>query len=97
MAINEIVDVIPVRDSFMAAVRAMDMVFSVAGAVMGRRTDIWILFRNLETMLIHVIPVIVMEMTVVKVVDMVFMLNGRVSTIRAMNMCMVRVMVAWFV
>ena len=96
MAIDDVVDVIPVGDRFMPAAGAVDVVFVVAGAAVGRRTGVGIRVGHVESMFVHVVSVHVMQVTVVKVVNVIAVSNRCMSAIRSMNVRVVGVFVAGF-
>ena len=96
MAIDNVVDVIPVGHRFMPAAGAMDVVFVVSGATVSGRTGVWILVGHVESMFVYVVPVHVMQVTVVKVVNVIAVSNRRMSAIRSMNVRVVGVLVAGF-
>jgi hypothetical protein len=84
-SLNQVIDMIAVRDRFMSAVRTMDMTcaFGGGGAVYG------VCAADLDDMLVDMIRVDVMQMTIMKVVTMAIVPNGCVSAVRAMVVRMV--------
>jgi hypothetical protein len=86
-SLDQIVDVIAVRDCLVAAARSVDMT----------DTDvIWCTMRRIGSVdrnhvLVDMISVHVMQVTVVQVVNVAFVSNGRVPAPRAMLMGMIGV------
>jgi len=68
MTIDEVIDVIAMRDGFVPASRPMHVPRCMAGTLMLRRAHIRVLRRNLDGVLIHVARVHVVQMTVMKIV-----------------------------
>lgn len=78
--VHEIVDVISVRNRFVAAARPMDVVRIVSAAGMARRANVRVRFRDLDLVLLHLtVCASVMQVSVVEIVHMVAMLDSRVS------------------
>ena len=74
-AIDQIIDVIGVRDRLMTTAGTMNMVCFVAGMPEFWRTAIWVLSAHLNRVLLDDVAVLMVQMTVVKVVDMVAVLD----------------------
>jgi len=91
MPVDEVVDMIPVRNGFVPAAGAMHMVCVVrpAGVVSGAPRRIG--FIHVDLVLIDVVLVGVMKVAVVEVVDVIAVLHGRVATIGPMLMAMLGV------
>lgn len=92
MAVDEIVDMIDVRDRFVAAARAMDVSSIMPGAAMVGRATIRILVAHLNPMLIHMIGVRMVKMTIVEIVDMVAMPNRDVAALRSVRVIVIGMM-----
>ena len=97
MPIDDVVDVVPMRDRFMATAGPVNMIWIVPAALVFWRTSVRVLFGNVEAMLIYVIAMNVMEMSVMKVIDVVAMPNCCVSTARTMLVVMIGVLVTWMI
>lgn len=82
MASDDVLDVIAVRDGFVAATVAMQMARFVAVALV-RNAAIGVLRAHFEAMLVVVTFVRMMQMAVVNVVDVAVVLNGGMAAIRA--------------
>lgn len=90
-AIDEIVDVVAMRDRLMATARTMDMAGLMARAGLARRAVIRIGRADLDHMLVDMVPMHVMEVAIVEIVHMVAMADAGMATVRAMLMGMVGV------
>ena len=90
-AIDQITDVIGVRDRLMTAAGTMNMVCFMAGMPEFWRAAIWVFGAHLNRVLFDDVAVLMMQMTVVKVVDMVAVLDCGVTAAGAMLVRMVRV------
>jgi len=93
VAVDEIVDVIPVRHRFMAASWSVNVARVVAAAA--RRALVRIFGTHFELMLVYMIAVRMMQMTVMQIINVIVVLDCSMSTVRAMLMVVVSVM--WFV
>jgi hypothetical protein len=92
--INEIVNVVAVRDGFVSARRSVD----VAGgmAFVRRSALLGVGSRHSDLVLIDVIAVHVMQMSIVDIVNMPVMLDGGVAAILAVLVLVILVFVAFF-
>lgn len=88
MSVDEIVDVISVRNRFMAATGTMLMPGLVTGAEVIRRTSRRIGVTHLDHVLIDVIAVRLMQVAVVQVVDVIAVLDGDMAAAGAVNVGM---------
>ncbi len=88
VTVDEVVDVIPVRDRFVAAAGPVDVVVRVGVAVVGR-TARRVRGVDLERVLFDRAARGVMQVTVVNVVDVIPVLDGGVAAARAVNVIMV--------
>jgi hypothetical protein len=93
VAVDEIVDVIPMRHRFMAAPRSVNVARLVAAAA--RRALVRIFGAHFEPVLVYMIAVRMMQMPVMQIINMIVVLDGSMSAVRAMLMVVVSVM--WFV
>ena len=94
VAIDQVVDVVAVRNGWVATAGSMHMVFLVPSAVMGRGAAIRVGGINLENVLIDVAGMWVMQVAVMQVVNMTLVLNGQVTTARSVLMIVVCVNLA---
>jgi hypothetical protein len=93
MSIHKIIDVIAVRDRWVAAIGTMHMVLGVSRARMSAGAAGWIGSGHFQSMFFYdTVCVLVMQMAVVQVIDMVSMLNGRVATVSTVNVVVVCVL-----
>lgn len=82
MAIDEIVDVIAMRNRFVSAVRTMYMRCVVSTAIMPAGTGGWVRFVYIQSVLFDdTSGCLVMQVTIVQEVDMVSMLKGGMATV----------------
>jgi hypothetical protein len=85
---DDVVDMVAVRNRFMAATGTM-LVSSVMGAaIMPWRAVGWIGTALLQSMLVDMVPVHVVKMAIVQIVRMVFVLDGGMTAPFAMNVAM---------
>lgn len=90
-AVYQVVDVVAVGHGFMAAIRTVDVIGGVAGALaMGALVGIG--GADVDDVLIHVIAMHVVQVAVVEIVDVPVMLDGGVSAIRPMLVAVIGVM-----
>ncbi|MCO7233471.1 MULTISPECIES: hypothetical protein [unclassified Cobetia] len=94
VAIDQVVDVIAVRNRFVTATRTMYVIRRMSIAAMLRCAGIGIYRSYLDDMLIHVVFMGMMQVTVMEVVNVVAMLDAGMATIRAMLMGMISVRLA---
>ncbi|MDB5785387.1 MAG: hypothetical protein JWQ50_5302 [Caballeronia mineralivorans] len=93
VAVDEIVDVIPVRHRFMAAPWSVNVARLVTAAA--RRAFVRIFGAHFELMLVYMIAVRMMQMTVMQIINVIVVLDRSMSTVRAMLVVVLSVM--WFV
>lgn len=91
VTINQVADVVAMRDSLVTAARAMHMSRFMSVAAMIRGADIRIAIANLNHMLVHVIFVRMMQVTIMQIVDVVAMLDGGMPAARPMFVRMIGV------
>jgi hypothetical protein len=92
MAGDEIVDMIAMRNRFVAAARAMNMSSIVSGAAMVGRASIRVFVAHLNPMFIHMIGVRMVKMAIVEIIHMVTMPNGKVTAAGPMRVIVVGMM-----
>lgn len=86
VAIDEVVDVVAVRNGFVATVWAVDVVAGVGLALVIGGAVRGVGWAHFEGVLIHMVIVHMMQVPVVEIVNVVGVLDGRVSAAFAMNM-----------
>jgi hypothetical protein len=84
--VDQIVDVVTMRDGRMPAVGAMHVLRVVAAAFMVGRTGVRILGRNGNHVLIHMATLLVMKMPIVQEIDVTLMLDRGVPAADAVLM-----------
>lgn len=92
MAVDEVVDMIAVRDRFVAAARTVNVSGIMPGAAMVRRATIRVLVAHLNAMFVNMTGVRVVKMTIVEVVHVVAMLNRDVAALRSVRMIVIGMM-----
>lgn len=85
MVADEVVDVVVVRNRFVPAGLAVDMLGVMVGAAMVGRAAVGVLGVDREDMLVDVVAVGVVEMAAVQVIDVVAVRHGRVSAARSVR------------
>ena len=91
MPIDEVVDMIAVRDRVVPASRTVDVAVRVPVAAMARCAGIRVSSVDRNRVLVDMAVVHRMEMPIVQVVDMAVVLDGAVSTFRAVDVTVVGV------
>ena len=90
MAVDEVVDMVAVRNSRMPAIGSMHVPGGMSAALMVRRASTWIGAAHREFMFFDLaVGTLVMQMPVVQVVDMSLMLDGRMAAICPVLMRMI--------
>ncbi len=89
MPTNQVVDVVAMRDRFMAATRSMNMPLRMTCAAVRGRADGWVCRADFERALIDMPVVSVVKVTVVQVVQVVTVPNGLVAAIGPVNVLVV--------
>lgn len=88
VTLDEIVDVVAMRDRLVTAARPMDVTFAMTSALMVRRTLLRVRIRHGNSVIVVVIAVRVVQVAVMKKVDMALVLNRHVAAILPMNVNM---------
>ncbi len=88
VTIDQVVDVIAVRNRRVATVRTVNVACLMTRAVVDR-TALRIGRRHLDDMLVVVPIVLAVKMTIVEIAHMVAVLNGRMAAARAVLMVMI--------
>ena len=92
MAVDEIVDMIAVRNRFVAAARAMNVSCVMSGTAMVWRASVRILVAHFNPVFIHMIGVRMVKMAVVEIIQMVAVPDGNVAAARSMHVFVIGVM-----
>jgi hypothetical protein len=96
VAIDQIIDVIPMRYGLVAAVRTVAMSLIVFAAIVVRRTVGGIVATHFQTMLLDSPAGRMVQMAIVQVVNVTIVLDSRVTAFGTMLVRMVRVMIGHF-
>ena len=94
MARDQVVDVVAVRNCFVAAASTVDMTAVVGAAIVLRGADGGIGRGQTDGVLINMTIVQMVQMTVVQIVDVIVVLDGGMTAARFMMMRMFRVGIA---
>lgn len=92
VAVDQVVDVVTVRDGFVAATGAMDVAGLVTAAFVLGRAAVGVGGRDGDHVLVDVVAMRMVQVAVVQVIDMAIMADGRVAAAGAMGVVMVGVM-----
>lgn len=90
-AIDEVVDMIPVRDRFVAASRAMHMAGLMAFVAELRSAAVRIPVAHLDDMLLNNVALLMVQVPVVKIIDVIEMFDRNVPAGGAMPVGMIGV------
>ncbi len=94
VAIDQVIDMVAVRDRRVSASRSMHVVGRVGRAGMSAGAGGWVMSRNLQDMLFdHPVEGRVMQVSIVEVVDMSIMFDCRMPAVFSVDMVMVFVVV----
>ncbi|MCP9469392.1 MAG: hypothetical protein NNA31_05245 [Nitrospira sp.] len=88
MAGNQVINMVSVGNSLMAAGGAMAMARLVTSAAMGRRTGGRILLRDIQAMFVDMVAMEVMQVAVMQIIRVAVMKNGRMAAPGSMLMIM---------
>jgi hypothetical protein len=88
VTLDQIIDVIAMRDGGMAAVRAVHVLGIVPAALVARRAGVRIFGGDGDRVIFNVIALSVMKMSVVQVIDVSVMLDRHMSAIGAVLVSM---------
>jgi hypothetical protein len=86
MPVHQVVDVISMRHSFMAAVCAVNVTLVMSGAIVRGRAFLWIGRTHVDGMIVDVIAVREVQMAVVKIIRVSAVLDSGVAAVGAMLM-----------
>ncbi len=84
MAVDQIVDMVSVRNGLVATVCAMAMSGLMSITAMGRRASSRVLCGDTEPMFIDMVAMRMMQMSIVQVVGVAVMGDGRMPAVRSM-------------
>jgi hypothetical protein len=94
VAIDQVIDMVAVRDRRVSASRSVHVVGRVGRAGMSAGAGGWVMSRNLQDMLFdHPVEGRVMQVSIVEVVDMSIMFDCRMPAVFSVDMVMVFVVV----
>jgi hypothetical protein len=100
VAVDEIVNVVTVGYRFVPAARAVLMAGLMTGAMMIRRTPIWILRSHLDHMFLHKcrggVPNGMVKVPVVNIINVIFVFDRGVTASRTVLMAVVRMWLGVF-
>ena len=91
-SIDQIVNMVAMRNGGMAAIRTMNMLRVMPGRTVG--AFIGIRGTDGNRVFVHMVAVRMMQMSVMKIIHMAFVFNGRVSATGTMDVGMIGVNVA---
>ncbi|WP_446479919.1 hypothetical protein [Bradyrhizobium cenepequi] len=89
---DEIIDMVAMRDRFVAAARAMDVSSIMSGAAMVGRATIRVRVAHLNPMFVHMIGVRVVKMAIVQIIHVVAVPDGNVAALGSMHVVVVGMM-----
>ena len=87
-AVDEIVDVVAVRNRLMPAAGSVDVAGLMALMAILRRTLVWVSRAHFNNVLVDFIPILTVQMSVMQIVDVVAVLNRDVTAAGAVVMRM---------
>jgi hypothetical protein len=94
VAIDQVIDMVAVRDRGVSASRSVHVVSRVGRADMSAGAGGWVMSRDLQDMLFdHPVECRVMQVSIVEVVDMSIMFDCRMPAVFSVDMVMVFVVV----
>ncbi|MCP9448884.1 MAG: hypothetical protein NNA21_02325 [Nitrospira sp.] len=88
MAGNQVINMVAVGNSLMAAGGAMAVARLVTATTMGRRAGNRVLLRDIQTMFVDMIAMEVMQVAVMQIIRVAVMKNGRMAAPGSMLMTM---------
>lgn len=95
VAVNQVIDVVPVRNRFVTAAGAVNVVAGVGFASVTLGAIGGIGAGNFKSVLVYVVTVDVVHVTVVKVVNVIAVLDGGVTAIRTVGVFVIIVLVTF--
>ena len=82
-AVDEVVDMVAVRNRFVAAIGTVHMVVAVSDMIGQRRAFVRVLFADFDDMHVGMVFMGMMKVAVVQIVDVAVMLDRRVAAVGA--------------
>ncbi|MCH9809464.1 MAG: hypothetical protein K0U74_17200 [Alphaproteobacteria bacterium] len=89
VAIDQVANMVAVRDGFVTATWAMNMPGLVPVAAMVRRAGVWIPVAHFNHMLVHVVAVGMMQVPIMQIINVITVLDGGVPAAGAMVVWMI--------
>lgn len=89
VTVDDVVDMVAMRDGLVAASRAVDVIDVVSRAAMPRGAPIGIRFGNFERVLVAMSLVRMMQSTIMKIIDVIVVDDRRMAAVGSMNMRMI--------
>ena len=86
MAIHQVINVVAMRNGFVAAVRTVSVGFLMGCTAVVRRTFVRIRSCHLNVMVVHMIAVSVMQMAIMKIIGVAGVFHCGVPAVCAMHM-----------
>lgn len=86
VAVDEIVDMVAVRNGFVPAARTVYMIRIMAAALVIGGAAVWVGFCHRDDMLVNVIAMHVMQMAVVQIIDVAIMQDRQMAAVGAVLM-----------
>jgi hypothetical protein len=97
VAVHQVVDMVAVGNSLMAAIRPVAMIRLMPPACVGGRAGRWIRRSDRQNVVIDVVAVMVMEVAIVQIVRVAVMRDGNMAAAGAMLVSVALVNLAfWF-
>jgi hypothetical protein len=89
MAVDDVIDMIAMRDRFVTTAWTVDVIGRVAAAPVAGRTNVGVHVRHFQLMLFdHAVGILMMQMPVVQVIDMIGVNHRCMSACVAVDMGM---------
>jgi hypothetical protein len=86
VVVNQVIDVVPVWYRLVAAVRTVNMLLIMPGALVIGRAFLRVDRAYFDVVVIHVVAVGMMQVAIVKIVGVAIMFHSHMATVRAMVM-----------
>ena len=86
--IDQVIDMVAVRYGLMPAIRAVNVLFVMCGAIMSRRALVGIGRAHFNSMIVNLTSVLMVQVSVMQVIRVAVMLYGGVAAVRPMLMCL---------
>jgi hypothetical protein len=92
VTVDEIVDMIAMRDRFVAAARSMNVSSVMSGAAMVWRATIRVLVAHFNAMFVHMIRARMVKMAIVEIIHMAAVPDSNVAAAGSMHVIVIGVM-----